>query len=405
MPCRCPGWIAAVVLLIPAVCFSQTTRAAIIEKQIRDKQEHLQPSEPGKLEALAVLVESHAHLGGPATTDHQGWYPTFGALPPRGGLAFGAGYRTRLPGGRALADASLAWSFRGYRQFQAGVNLPRLGGGALDLRVSARVRDYPRERFFGLGPDPPLGDRVSYRLRDADYDVALTGRPRPWLKAGVDAGYLVVGLRPGTDARFPSIEQRFSDLIPAGLHAQPDYLHSTVFVEASSLDTPGNPRAGGRYTVSIGRYMTMAGPEASFNQVRGEAMHLFPFVDKRRVIALRGLVSIARPDAGGEMPFYLMPSLGGSRTLRGFDELRFRDRNLLLLGAEYRWEIFAGLDMALFIDAGKVTHAIGDLDLAGLKVSPGIGFRFNTLHGIIATFDIAQSSDGRKYLLTFGPQW
>ncbi|MBI3263548.1 MAG: hypothetical protein HYZ58_10425 [Acidobacteria bacterium] len=106
----------------------------------------------------------------------RGWYPAFGTLPLRGGLSLGAGYRARLPGGRATADASVVWSFRGYRQAQAGVDLPRLGGSTIDLRTSARVRDFPRERFFGVGADSRAADRVSYRLRDADYVVTLSSR-------------------------------------------------------------------------------------------------------------------------------------------------------------------------------------------------------------------------------------
>ncbi len=374
--------VAVAFLLVPALSFAQTTRTSIIEQQIKEKEQHLRPYEPGKLESLAVLVESHAHLGGPSTTaEHQGWYPRVGALPLRGGLSAGAGYRARLSP-RTSADAALALSLRGYRQFETGVSLHRVGDSAIDLRAGARWRDYPRERFFGLGSDAPDRDPVSYRLRDAEYSVAVTGHPRPWLTTGFDGGYLNV--------RMPQ---------------QPDFIHSRGFVEADNLDIPGNPRSGGRYTVAFSRHGALGDIPGSFNQLDVEAMHLFPFVDKRRVIALRGIVSIARPDDGGEVPFYLMPSLGGTRSLRGFEELRFRDRNLLLLGAEYRWEAFAGLDLALFVDAGKVTHALADLNLSRLQVTPGIGFRFNALRGVVVTFDIAKSAEGRKYLFTFGPQW
>ena len=42
------------------------------------------------------------------------------------------------------------------------------------------------------------------------------------------------------------------------------------------------------------------------------------------------------------MPFYLMPTLGGNDTLRGFREYRFRGPHAILLQAEYRWEIWIG---------------------------------------------------------------
>ncbi|MBI4476568.1 MAG: hypothetical protein HY654_05300, partial [Acidobacteria bacterium] len=199
------GWFAAFFLLVPAGVVAQTSRTAVIEQQVRDKEQALRPYEPGRLEKLALLAESPFDPSKPSTAVRSGWYPLFGTLPLRGGLSFGAGYRTRLPG-RATADASLALSFRGYRQLQTGVTVPELGGGPIDVRVSARFRDYPRERFFGIGGDALVGDRVSYTMRDVDYVVALTAHPNEWLKAGLDAGYLSSALRPGRDSRFPSVE-------------------------------------------------------------------------------------------------------------------------------------------------------------------------------------------------------
>ena len=54
------------------------------------------------------------------------------------------------------------------------------------------------------------------------------------------------------------------------------------------------------------------------------------------------------------MPFYLMPTLGGNDTLRGFRAYRFRGPHAMLLQGEYRFELWSGLDAALFYDAGKV---------------------------------------------------
>ena len=53
-----------------------------------------------------------------------------------------------------------------------------------------------------------------------------------------------------------------------------------------------------------------------------------------------------------------MPDLGGSHTLRGYPTWRFRDRNRLLLTGEYRWTAGPFVDMALFLDAGKVAPRV-----------------------------------------------
>lgn len=120
------------------------------------------------------------------------------------------------------------------------------------------------------------------------------------------------------------------------------------------------------------------------------------------MIALRAYGVASDSDAGQAVPFFLQPTLGGSRTLRGFREFRFRDVNAALLTAEYRWEAWIGLDMALFVDFGKVfaDHAdVGDLD--DYRTTYGIGFRFNTAEGVFFRVDVAKSSEGFKTYLTF----
>jgi hypothetical protein len=89
------------------------------------------------------------------------------------------------------------------------------------------------------------------------------------------------------------------------------------------------------------------------------------------------------PD-GNEVPFFLQPTLGGKArlvsvhedligsdgtraTLRGYRSLRFRDRNLLLLQAEYRIPIWGPFDTTVFIDAGKVAGRPADVNLADLR--------------------------------------
>jgi len=80
------------------------------------------------------------------------------------------------------------------------------------------------------------------------------------------------------------------------------------------------------------------------------------------VIALRALASTTETDAGQTVPYFLMPSLGGSSELRGYPTWRFRDRNRILFTGEYRWTAGQFVDMAVFFDAGKVAARRTDLD-------------------------------------------
>ena len=52
----------------------------------------------------------------------------------------------------------------------------------------------------------------------------------------------------------------------------------------------------------------------------------------------------------GDVPYFLMPSVGGGDSLRAYSSFRFRDRHSLLLQGEFRWiPNRYGLDMAFLL--------------------------------------------------------
>jgi outer membrane translocation and assembly module TamA len=129
----------------------------------------------------------------------------------------------------------------------------------------------------------------------------------------------------------------------------------------------------------------------------------FGFLSERRVIATRLFVSTSDVEEGHVMPFYFMPTLGGNDTLRGFREYRFRGPHAILAQAEYRYEIWSGLDAALFYDAGKVANRRADLNFKDLEKDYGFGFRFNTDEGIVFRVDAGfGSQDGKHLYIVFG---
>ena len=106
-----------------------------------------------------------------------------------------------------------------------------------------------------------------------------------------------------------------------------------------------------------------------------------------------------------EVPFYLMETLGGGSTIRGFREYRFRDARTLLMSAEYRWELWTYLDFALFADAGKVFSESSDLDLHDLETAVGFGLRGHGPGGTVIRFDLARSREAIKVHIGGGPSF
>ena len=125
------------------------------------------------------------------------------------------------------------------------------------------------------------------------------------------------------------------------------------------IGNPEHPSTGGRLQVIFDeRVRPRHRPRTAYRQLDVDARHYFPFLQGKRVLVSAGLFSTTtETDAGREVPFYMQPFLGGRRTLRGYDDQRFRGPHLLLLQAEYRFEVWPALDMAVFYDAGKVAAA------------------------------------------------
>ncbi len=114
----------------------------------------------------------------------------------------------------------------------------------------------------------------------------------------------------------------------------------------------------------------------------------FPIFDKKRVFAVQARVITSAESDGQTVPFYLQPTLGGSTTLRSVSDYRFRDDNVLHLNAEYRWEAFNGLDMALFARLrqghGQTRRSRPD----GSEHGYGVGLRFNTYKTVLLRLDV-----------------
>ena len=206
----------------------------------------------------------------------------------------------------------------------------------------------------------------------------------------------------GTNEKIPDIDQTFQPADVPGLSQAADFLRSSFFAEVD-YRAPRNARRGGWYRVDFSRYDDRSAGAYTFDRIDADFRQFVGFLSERRVLAVRAAVSTSNTADDRVMPFYLMPTLGGNDTLRGFREYRFRGPHAMLLQGEYRWEIWSGFDGALFYDTGKVAERRADLDFEHLEHDYGIGFRFNTDNGVIMRVDAAFGSrDGRHLISSSG---
>jgi outer membrane protein assembly factor BamA len=213
--------------------------------------------------------------------------------------------------------------------------------------------------------------------------------------------YLALRTGDGTDPGLPSISGTFDPVAAPGLGDDADFVRAHASVD---LDTrqPRNARRGGWHRAEYSHYGDRDG-RWSFDRLDVDLRQFASILSERRVFTARAFLSTASAASGQAVPFYLMPTLGGNETLRGFRAYRFRGPHALLLQGEYRFEVWSGLDAALFYDAGKVALRRLDLDLRDLEKNYGFGFRFNTDHGTILRIDTALGGrEGVHFWVVFG---
>jgi hypothetical protein len=401
----CLSIIAGLLLCGPAFAQDEpiaATRAELLAKMRAQKAEVLRPLEPKGVERALLYIEKHRLLERLTVAD--GWYPLIGRLTTGAGFAAGAGYRKHLANDRLFLNGAAVGSMRLYKAVIGHAALPTLWRNRIEVSSTFRWHDFPQEDFYGIGSSSVESNRTNYALESTDISGRVAFKPRPWLRIGSDLGLFSPTIASGTDSRYPSIEEVFTEAEAPGVTEQPSFLYKTLFAEADFRDQPGNPRSGGLLRATYASWNDREMNQFDFGRFDGEAAYFLPIFDKKRVFAVRAVVSYVNNDPGNAVPFYFLPYIGGSDSVRGFKEFRFRDENAVFMNAEYRWEAFAGLDMAIFFDMGEVRPNWEDIDLKDSKTSYGVGFRFNTFKGVFLRLDIgAGGREGTQIFFKFGP--
>jgi outer membrane protein assembly factor BamA len=378
-----------------------SSRAEQIESARKRKAEHLRPEVASKAERFLVEFKERRILE-KITYGIGGLRPRVGALVSGSGFAAGPEYfRDDLKDGNIRFRATSQFSTNFYQLYEVEFSLPKLASNRAFLTLLGTHRNFAQMPYYGPGPESTKTGRSNYRLEDTSYRF-LTG-VRPWrhLTIGTTGGFLEVNTGPGTHSRYISAEQQYSPLVTTGIDRQTDFLQGGTFVEYDYRDVPGGPRSGGFYTAAFTYNRDSDLRLHTHRRLEAEVQQYIPFFNERRVIALRGRTNLTWKNAGQTLPFYMQPTLGGSRDLRGFRPFRFYGDNSLLFNAEYRYEVFSGLDMAVFGDAGKVFQSKSQLNFRDLEASYGIGMRFNARNVVFMRLDAGFSHEGFQVWLTF----
>ena len=369
------------------------TRQGVTEAAAAEKATELKPYEVTTAEKWVIKVERR--FTGQVVRMHPFLEPAYSG----GGFTVGTGY-TFHPSPYSTLDVRGSYSIRSYKLAEAEFNYPRLFDRRASLNVRGGWRDATQVAFHGVGMDTP-DEHLTFGFEQPYGSASLTVRPTRELFM-VRGGFEAVGwnLKPGEGST--SYDSVHTPRTLAGVDTDTTYLHTQATVGIDSRLASGYARRGGFYGVT-GHDYTDRDDTLGFRQVDYEAIQHIPILRETWVLSLHGRVQTTFNKTDERVPFFMLPSLGSGSTLRGYSPFRFRDRNSLLMQAEWRVMANRFFESSVFYDTGKVTSRTQDLDFSGLKHDYGFGVRFHAPLMTVLRVDVARGSDGTRLVFSASP--
>jgi len=105
----------------------------------------------------------------------------------------------------------------------------------------------------------------------------------------------------------------------------------------------------------------------------------------------------------GEVPYRMLPEIGGARFLRGYYRGRFRDNNLIVLQQEFRMPIYKAFGAAIFGGLGSVAKKLSEFknNKAHFNYGVGLRIRINKKEDTNIRIDYGFTRDSRGLYVVF----
>ncbi len=321
-----------------------------------------------------------------------------------------------------------------WRRWTKHMDVP--GGGVLQeersfLRAGGGYRKTLTRRFFGIGPSTQERQETSYTDSVGFLDLGISRSLDDVLKGAgrdlLDDFVLEIGVRgeahwldegkvedePTTEALFPALFREDDQVILGWLSAG---------LRWDTRDSQRNPYRGTAIGASV---------DAALGQTDGDLGAVYR-VFGDQIFPLPGLFHRGGSEdeehpptdsfafhfetqlSSGDLPFFVRPSLGGSRRLRGYIEGRWRDDALWVAAAEYRfWVIPRGFTVwrhirverigaAVFYEVGGVAEDGFGFFHERVRQSYGVSGRATIERAAIFRLDFGFSEEGMNFSAGFG---
>ena len=261
-------------------------------------------------------------------------------------------------------------------------------------------------RYYGLGNSSLLSNETNYTasqlVAQAQFGYNLN---HTWqLQYTTRARRMEI--TEGTLAKVPTIQSRYPTV--HGLGTTDEVLNQIALVYDTRDDTtiPTRGTQWVAYAGVNGHNATISDSIYSMAGIDARTFIPLPFLSDT-TLAAHGAVRYL--PSGHEIPFYDLSSIGGGegdiageQLLRGFGQGRFVDRNSYSATIELRHRAFSfdaaashvDIEVAPFLDVGRVSSKIGVDPLSALHKVVGVGFRGIARPSVVGYVDIGYGTEG-----------
>jgi len=237
-------------------------------------------------------------------------------------------------------------------------------GSQYFLSGSIDYRKFP-EYYYGLGNDTKEGSRALYEF------TALTLNSKSYKKLKKDT-YLGLALQgQWMQPEFSDPEPVFEDIVAENGRGGYSYIGFGPSIMWDQRDHILSPSSGSFivFTPLIGLGKT-AGSAFKFGMATLDIRNYLP-VAKNITWANQLLTQVSF----GNVPFRVLPTLGGPFFHRGYYQGRFRDNHLAFLQSEYRQHVIGRFGFAVFGSAGRVYRTLREDLFKQIHLAAGGGLR------------------------------
>jgi outer membrane protein assembly factor BamA len=148
----------------------------------------------------------------------------------------------------------------------------------------------------------------------------------------------------------------------------------------------------------ISRFQRFIGSDFDYTRSTLSASYYHSMTDSLDVLAF----NLVLQNAFGQVPFFDYAYFGSPKVLRGFNDRRFTDENMVAIQAEWRKQLWRRFGSVLFAGAGTVAGQPFGLLSNTLRTAAGVGIRYliNKEDRVFLRLDYGLTTEGGNFYLT-----